>query len=233
MPTPNISVVPCTPADAHQIAHGLYTCFPPEWWASKEPPTRAPTDPAARTHAMAQRILPSLSQPGLHWIKAVTSTGDLAGVACWVAPGAPIHSHFRRDAIGAFAWDEKMGWSAEDVDAMWSHVDQANWSDRFKMDDQRRVDVLEGEPHWYLAPLFTMPEFRGCGAARALLEWAIHQADAESPPTAMWLESRPDAMGLYEKVGFKRLGQYWFLRRGPSGEDKVEGEGQKEKEKDA
>jgi GNAT superfamily N-acetyltransferase len=179
---------------------------------------------------LAQRLLPSLSQPGLHWIKAVTPSGDIAGIACWVAPGAPIHNHFRRDAVDAFAWDRNMGWSADDVDALWTHVDQANWSERFKMDDERRADGLQGEPHWYLAPLFTWPEFRGIGAARALLEWAITQADAETPPTPMWLESRPDAMGLYEKMGFKRLGQYWFSRRGPPGEDKVEGDMEKEKE---
>ena len=230
MPAHTLSILPCTPEDAPKIAEGFYTCFPPHWWAPKEPPTRPPTDPAARTHAMAQRLLPSLSHPGLNWIKAVTPAGDMAGIACWVAPGTPIYNHFRRDAVAALGWDAKMGWSAADVEALWSHVDDANWSERFKADDARRDEAFNGEPHWYLAPLFTWPEFRGVGAARALLEWAINQADAQTPPTPMWLESRPNAMGLYEKMGFQRMGQYWFLRRGPSGEDKAGGEGEKEKQ---
>ncbi|KAJ4314347.1 hypothetical protein N0V94_006507 [Neodidymelliopsis sp. IMI 364377] len=218
---PEIKILPCTPSDAAKIAEGLYTCFPVEWWTPKEPPLLHPTDPAARAHALAQRLLPTITHPNNHWLNAVTPTGDVAGMACWIAPGAPIHSLLRRDAVTTFNWDKKMGWSTEDIDAMWSHVNDTNWSEQMKKQDEVRADVLGDEAHWYLGSVFTWPEARGTGAAKKLIEWAIEQADAQDPVTPMWLESRPTARGLYEKMGFRPVvGEYYFVRRGPIEEGK-------------
>jgi GNAT superfamily N-acetyltransferase len=213
---PTLKILPCIPADASLIARGLYTCFPAEWWARKEPPERAPTSADARTHSLAQRILPTITHTHTHWLKAVTPSGEVAGIACWRSPGAPVHGLFRRDATTRFGWAETMGWSDADLDAMWSHVAGDKWNGTMEKDDECRAAVLDGEPHWYLTPLFVWPQWQGKGVASALLRWAFEQADATEPPTPIYLESQPSSMALYEHVGFQWIGENRFLRRGPS-----------------
>lgn len=59
-------------------AEGLYLIFPTVFWDKKEPLELRPDD-ATRRHRLAQRILPSLTEPHLKWIKAVSSTGQMMG----------------------------------------------------------------------------------------------------------------------------------------------------------
>lgn len=154
----------------------------------------------------------------MKWIKAVlTSSGEVIGVAGWLAPGNPgIHNLLRRSAIDYYGWKEKMRWSDEEIDEMWEHVSDENWNVQFGRDDDIRRELLGDEPHWYLAPLFTWPEYQGRGVGTKLLYWAIDQADATEPVTPMYLESAPTARAVYMHCGFVPQGEYNFLRRGPA-----------------
>lgn len=107
-----------------------------------------------------------------------------------------------------------MGWTDAEVDEMWAHVDDEMWTAHFAKDDAAREEFV-GEPHWYLAPLMTWPEWQGRGVARKLLDWAMEQADGRVPPTPMYLESRPGARAVYIHCGFEPCGEYRFVRRGP------------------
>jgi GNAT superfamily N-acetyltransferase len=217
-------------------AEGLYLCFPEDWWAKKEPPELRPAGDvdsslAIRTHRMAQRLTPAITDPHHCFMKAVyTPTGETVGIAGWTLPSNPnVHSLFRRSAVAHYSWAEKMGWSDADVDVMWSHVSNENWSERFAKDDAVRAEAVGGGRHWYLAPLLTWPGWQGRGVGKRLMDWAMKRADAEGE--VMYLESRPSARAVYLHLGFEACGEYNMIRRGPKGVGKSGAERNLENEK--
>lgn len=186
---------------------------------SKEPVERRPATHAERVDRMAKRMLPTLSAPGVYWVKAVHKpSGAAMGACAWAGPELPTHNILRRDALAAYGWQEKMGWTDAEVDEMWAGVDDEKWTAHFIKDDAVRAEVTGG-PHWYLAPLMVWPEWQGRGVAKKLLNWAIDQADATVPPTTMYLESRPTARAVYMHMGFVPQGEYNFMRRGPAAKE--------------
>ncbi|KAH8727008.1 acyl-CoA N-acyltransferase [Phaeosphaeriaceae sp. PMI808] len=206
----------CNETDCPQIAEALYACFPAIFWDRKEPPSLRPSD-SIRIQRMAKRLQPTFSHAGIKWIKAVLMpSNQIIGVACWTVPGNPIHSHFRRSAVDFYSWKEKMGWTDAEIDEMWSNVSDEEWNGTIAKDDDSRRKSLGDEPHWYLAPLFTWPEYQGRGVGKKLLQWAIEQADATEPFTPMYLESAPTARAVYMHCGFVPQGGANFLRRGPA-----------------
>jgi GNAT superfamily N-acetyltransferase len=246
IPDNELRIEPCTAEDAPRIvcpvpaqyliylltldqAEIIYTCFPQAFWDRKEPPSLSSVDLTTRIQRLAKRITPSLvfQTHEIKWIKAVyLPTGEIAGIAGWTAPGAPIHIHFRRTAMELYGWQAKMNWTDAEVDEMWEHVSDEAWNGTCEKDDAIRRDLLGDEPHWHLAPLATWPSFQGRGVGRKLLMWAIEQADATVPPTPLYLESAPTARVVYMRYGFVPVGECNFVRRGPGvvkgGDDKGE-----------
>lgn len=192
-----------------------------------------PPDHNTRVRRLAKRILPSLTDPNMKWLKAVlTSSGEIVGIAGWMGPGNPvIHNIFRRSAIEFYGWRQKMDWSDEEIDEMWEHVSDEEWNGELERDDEIRKELLGDEPHWYLAPLLTWPEYQGRGVGKRLLDWAIRQADATEPFTPMYLESAPTARAVYMHCGFVPQGAVNFLRRGTTVMTSLEAETEDEKVK--
>ncbi|KAH7119879.1 acyl-CoA N-acyltransferase [Dendryphion nanum] len=217
VPSTEIRVERAVPADAEKIAEGLYLIFPEDWWAIKEPLALRPATPEIRQSRLAKRILPTLSLPNMHWIKAVhVPTSSIIGIAGWGGPGLEPRNIFSRSTAEFYGWKEEYGWSDEEVEDMWAHTDMENWDRKFEKDDKTRIEVVgEGTPHWYLAPLMIWPGWQGKGVGKLLLNWAIEQADAETPSTTMYLESMPYARAVYMHVGFEPVGEYHFIRKGP------------------
>ncbi|KAI4653450.1 hypothetical protein J4E93_001216 [Alternaria ventricosa] len=216
----------CTPDDAEKIAEGLYLCFPDDWWAKKEPPEIRPAGSNSlqiRIQRMAQRLTPAITDPHHCFMKAVyTPTGETVGIAGWTLPSNPsVHNLFRRSAATHYGWKEKQCWTDEEMDEMWSHVSNENWSERFGKDDEMRREATGGERHWYLAPLLTWPEWQGRGVGKRLMEWALMQADERGE--LMYLESRPSARAVYMHLGFVECGEYNMIRR-PRGKEGEKGE---------
>ncbi|KAF9693804.1 hypothetical protein EKO04_008230 [Ascochyta lentis] len=200
--------------DAYQIAKGVYICFPESALDKKEPFHLRPATKEIRIQRLAKRIQPSFTQPGMHWVKAVhIPTSTIIGAAAWADPTLPIHNIFRSSAFKFYGWKEKMGWSDAEIDEIFAHTDDQLWSGGHEKDDETRSQVLS-EPHWYLALLITWPEWQGRGVGKRLLEWAIQQADAEEPPTPMYLESSAMSRAVYMHVGFVPQGDVNFVRRG-------------------
>ena len=151
------------------------------------------------------------------------------GIACWSLPGNPIHCHLRRSAVEFYGLRDKTDWTDEQIDEMWSHVSPEAWDgDQAQLDDVRR-SVMGDEPHWFLAPLLTWPEWQGKGVGKKLLNWAIEQADGEEPPTPMFLESAITARAVYLHVGFVPCGDVQMVRRGPRKEEGKAGVEKEEK----
>ncbi|KAI8938752.1 hypothetical protein NX059_004619 [Plenodomus lindquistii] len=227
-----ITLKQCDASDAMKIAEGLYAAFPVDWWDKKEPLALRPADENIRIQRMAKRLLPSLDYEHMKWIKAVlTSTNETIGVAGWMSPGNPeIHNMFRRSAIDHYGWKEKMGWTDEEVDEMWSHTDDEAWSKQFAKDDDTRKEIFGEERHWYLAPLITWPKYQGRGVGKKLLSWAIEQADSTEPVTPLYLESAPTARAVYMHCGFVPQGAVNFVRRGPAVVKGLEGDDKEKSE---
>lgn len=80
---------------------------------------------------------------------------------------------------------------------MWEHVDLEAML-MFNRDDEVRERVLGVEPHWFLAPLWVLPEWQGRGVSSLLLREVLDLARG----TPVWLEAMPEARGVYERFGF-------------------------------
>lgn len=195
---------------------GLYASFGPDFWDKKEPLELRPPTEAIRHERMIKRLLPVISDPETHWLIARhIPTGEIMACACWVAPGKPVHNFLRRSAVDFYGWKDQYKFSDSELEEMWSHVDDEQWNGYFARCDTWREEILGDEPHWYLASLFTLPKWQGRGAAKLLLNWAIEPADANDPPTPLYLESSVMAMPVYVHCGFVKQNENNFLRRGP------------------
>jgi GNAT superfamily N-acetyltransferase len=180
-----------------------------------EPSELRPAEQITRQNRLSARLRPSFSNPYQKWIKAtLASTGEIIGIAGWMAPGNPIHNTWRITAADFYGWKGTLI-TEEEFDEMWKGVSPA-WHDEVEKADGFRKDVLGDEPHWFLAPLITWPEYQGRGVGKRLLDWAIEQADATDPVTPMYLESAPTAVPVYRHVGFvQQAAEFNYLRRGP------------------
>lgn len=166
---------------------------------------------------MVARVRPTFSHPHMHWVVARDVPSDeIIGVAGWVEPGCPVHDLMRRDAIEFYGWREQFG-SDEELEELWSHVDDNAWTGHFIETDAVRREVMGDEAHWYLATLMTLPAWQGKGIGKLLLKWAIEQADATDPVTPMYLETSLAGRKVYMKNGFvPQGGESNMLRRGPA-----------------
>ncbi|KAH7073216.1 acyl-CoA N-acyltransferase [Paraphoma chrysanthemicola] len=234
IPNDDLKLEFCTDDDAQRIAEILYICFPQSFWDRKEPPSLSSIPVSERIRRMAKRVTPSLrfQQKEQKWIKAIyVPTGEIAGIACWTAPGAPLHIFFRRSANEVYGWQEKMNWTDTEIDEMWEHVSDEAWNGTCEKDDANRREILGDEPHWHLAPLATLPQFQGKGVGGMLLKWAFEQADCTEPPTPLYLESAPTARRVYLRYGFVPCGEINMIRRGPGNGEEQKGKTEvKEKE---
>ncbi|KAJ4286447.1 hypothetical protein N0V90_013147 [Kalmusia sp. IMI 367209] len=206
----------CTVEDVDKVAEGLYTIFPAAFWDKMEPLDIRNGNLATRQKRLATRLAPSFDMPAMKWIKAIYApTGQTVGIAGWMLP-----------ATAFFGWKEKMNWTDADIEEMWRGVSLEAWEGQVGGNDTIREQVMGEEPHWFLAPLMTWPDFQGRGIATKLMMWAIEQADKADPVQPMYLESAPTARNVYMRFGFMPQGEANFLRRGPdvlAGLEGVEG----------
>lgn len=153
----------------------------------------------------------------MHWVKAVyVPTNEIIGIAGWMGPGNPAHCIWRKSAWDFYGWQDQFGVSDEEFEEMWKGVNSDVWDENLAKADGIRQELMGEEPHWYLAPLFTWPEYQGRGVAKLLLQWAIEKADATNPVTPLYLESMPYARAVYMHAGFVPQGESNFIRRGPA-----------------
>jgi len=117
-----------------------------------EPPDRAPTH-EVRVERFAKRTKLMLKSPDSRWMKATLAEepNKVIGHAGWLIPSSKhIMHHWRRDAAEKLGWRGKEGWTTEEEDSLWSHVDVEHWQANFMDIDEVRADVMRGEPHWFV-----------------------------------------------------------------------------------
>ncbi|CDZ97782.1 GNAT domain [Phaffia rhodozyma] len=72
----------------------------------------------------------------------------------------------------------------------------------------RRKEYYKGKPHWYLHLLWVDPEFQGQGVSKALFEYGVSRARADG--LQVYLESSEAGKPVYERLGFKHVGDIGF-----------------------
>ncbi|RKF03645.1 acetyltransferase (GNAT) family protein [Tenacibaculum lutimaris] len=70
---------------------------------------------------------------------------------------------------------------------------------------RNRIDVVKGQ-QYQLRGMATLPEVRGMGAGKMLIEEA-KSILKEKSITALWCNARKEAVGFYENLGFKITGE--------------------------
>jgi len=188
-----------------------------------------------RLQRYAARFRPLLSQPCAHGIIATHKpTNTIVSAAIWHEPGAsgqfptsypampgvvfpscftPCFSRDTRDIGVALGWDTKHGWSASDLDTMWSGVSPL-WGEVLNKYDQDRAEAMGDRPHWYLVSLVVSPAFQRQGIASLMVQWGMDRA-REQKARAMrgeleerfkdvccYFQSEEHARSLYMRLGF-------------------------------
>ncbi|GAA5872431.1 hypothetical protein JCM16303_004514 [Sporobolomyces ruberrimus] len=200
------------PNDMLEFAEGQLTAFGTRMYAELEPiETRAP--PEVRYRRFAYRHSRLLSLPSERPMIARVTEPDgrerIAGCAWWHVPGAAIDNQQKRRV-------ERMSEESDEEAESWMNFDWRKWTEMLEKYDKIRKEKMGDEPHWYVGPVWTHPDYQGQGIATALLEETIALADATAPPTPMYLEASPAGQPVYSKMGWVRIDgtETAMLRRG-------------------
>ncbi|KAI6793500.1 hypothetical protein KC367_g7363 [Hortaea werneckii] len=131
------------------------------------------------------------SEAGSHWFKAVDldskGEGQMVGFVKWQEP--------RRD--GGEVETELPEWPAE--------ADKGVCEETFGEWGRRRRELMGGRGHWYLEIIATRPQYQGRGAGSMMINWGLERADQDN--VEAYLEASPEAVSLYEKLGFENVAQ--------------------------
>ncbi|BGP13011.1 hypothetical protein JCM10213_008001 [Rhodosporidiobolus nylandii] len=193
-----------TEEDALDVAEGQLLAFGERLYGDVEPPSiRAPFD--TRVRRFARRFLPLVSRPDVLIMKATvpalskrTGRPVVAALAFWTLPGTPIDNCQKRDVA-------RMAEETEEEKEAYEGFDWQKWNSMLEKYDADRRRIMGDEPHWYLAPFWTHPDYQRQGLAGQLLRHAIALADAADPPQAMYLEASPAGQPVYTRYGWERI----------------------------
>lgn len=197
-----ITAVPLSRADAGRTAAVLARAFQDDPMMTFLTP-----DPGRRS-----RLLPgmfgAIQRDCLHHGR-VTTTSDLAGVACWLRPGRTDPGPARMLRSGLMVTSLPLG--AGGLRRLFG------LTGRMTAGHHR---VMAG-PHWYLWLLGTEPDRVGRGIAGAVLAPTLAEADAAGLPC--YLDTHLERnLGFYARHGFTPVLaeeyaglRYWGLRRDP------------------
>ncbi|GAA5990493.1 hypothetical protein JCM11641_007737 [Rhodosporidiobolus odoratus] len=194
----DVELVPLQKNDSLWVAEGCFQAFPTFYEPMFSPPSARPSH-SILVKRFSHRLSSLLDHRDILATKAVVASGSEqgrpVGIALWHRPGAPIRNLKRR--VSQPDQEE----SLEDKDA-WEGTDSDKWEQVWGGWDKVRSRIMGDVPHWYIAPLWIIPENQGQGVGSRLLQQVIDLADAHTPPQPIYLEASADGKRLYEKLGF-------------------------------
>ncbi|GAA5896475.1 GNAT family N-acetyltransferase [Sporobolomyces salmoneus] len=201
------------PEDMLEFAEGQLKAFGTRMYAELEPDAiRAP--PEVRYRRFAHRHSRLLSLPTEMPMKATVQEPDgterIAGCAWWHVPGAPIDNNQKRRIDGEETEEDKESWEG---------FNWQKWTTMLDSYDRVRKEKMGDEPHWYVGPVWTHPDYQGQGICMLLLQQVIDIADSTNPPTPLYLEASAAGRPVYAKMGWVQIDgtETAMLRRGPLG----------------
>ncbi|KAK6440041.1 hypothetical protein LTR95_003740 [Oleoguttula sp. CCFEE 5521] len=192
-PKPVFELLPLTAADAPRCVDIYFAAF-------QNPHSLAcwPRVPSIRAF-WEQMILDELAELGAHWLKAVRAGNDL--------PDSNASSPAAEQIAGFCKWvAPKPGKVPDTTLPQWpADADGRLCDETFGAWAKAHKDLMSGRGHWYLEIVATDPTYQGQGAGSKLMRWGLEQADVKG--VAAYLEASPDAVGLYEMLGFCEAGR--------------------------
>ncbi|KAI6309585.1 hypothetical protein MCOR34_006764 [Pyricularia oryzae] len=118
--------------------------------------------------------------------------GCVAGFACWetdISDGEQEHG------------------KAEDSDLRYSKGCRKEYLEQYAaLAANAEKEVMRGEPCYHLSFVCVHPDYQGQGAGTLLAEAVLSRAQARSVP--VYLESTPEAVRIYERLGFVAVGGF-------------------------
>lgn len=106
----------------------------------------------------------------------------------------------------------------------WKGVDWEKWNQCWDEWDAVRQQFMNGREHWYLVPLWVLPQYAGQGIGRLLLQEKIDECDSTTPSTPIYLEASKEGKYLYPKLGFVQYGESYYEEMVRWGKGNEEGE---------
>ncbi|KAK4053094.1 hypothetical protein OIV83_001829 [Microbotryomycetes sp. JL201] len=191
-----------TEADLRQLAEGNWNAFPTFYAPIEQDPL---PEHELRLRRCIQRLKILLNSPTTFNRKAVVD-GKLVGIALWNRPGAPIFNLKRRIVADL----EGVPRPANDDDENWAGLTD-DWEKVWSTWDNKRKELMAGADHWYLAPIWVLPQYQGRGIGSKLLQEVIDLADATTPSTPIYLEASKEGAPLYAKRGFEAVGDSEYV----------------------
>jgi GNAT superfamily N-acetyltransferase len=176
------------PAAVEVLARAFYA--DPVWsWAFPDPELRLEQ----------HRVVWGLVAKAALGYESAWLSGDCAAVALWIPPGKPeLRPEDGTRLEGLLL--ELLGDGAARVLETFQCFEDAH---------------PEAEPHYYLSLLATDPDQRGGGLGMGLLAATLERIDAQGVP-AFLESSNPVNDHRYERLGFRRCGEFELPEDGPS-----------------
>lgn len=137
----------------------------------------------------------------IHWLRvfvgrdSVYTTADLSGAALWHRPEAGVSVGLWEQLLAGFLPIAFLLRPTEQLRGLNAHQDAV-----------ARMKPFLDKPHWVLDTLGVAPEWHGQGMARALMQPALDQADAEGIPCFVNTHNG-DNVPFYEHFGFEIIHQ--------------------------
>jgi GNAT superfamily N-acetyltransferase len=176
------------PATTETLARAFHA--DPVWaWAFPDPKRRL-----EQLRAVWGLVAEAALSYGSAWL-----TGDCAAVALWIPPGKPELRPEDEERLEGLL-TELLGDGAGRVQDTFERFEAAH---------------PDGDPHYYLSLLGTNPDSRGQGLGMGLLAATLERIDAEGAP-AFLESSNPVNTPRYERLGFRRCGEFELPEDGPS-----------------
>ncbi|GAA5911053.1 hypothetical protein JCM6882_006863 [Rhodosporidiobolus microsporus] len=193
----DVELLPLEDADLTAVAAGNILAFP-GFYEALETDSSA-TDHATRVQRQATRLRKVLASPLVLGTKTVLSSGrekgTLVGIALSHRPGAPVVN--LKSRLARLGEEE-----TEEEKKAWDGVDTEKWNGQWGGWDRTRERIMGDVPHWYIAPLWILPEYQGQGIGGKLMQQILDLADAQTPTTPVYLEATAEGKAMYEKRGF-------------------------------
>ena len=157
---------------------------------------------------MAKQSHRYMSDPSVKYLKVINESGSIVSIARW--HWYPYGYSYEKEGH----WETYSETSLSEPWAKHFNIPLDNFI-LGSRDAARPSWMGKDQPCWILMHMVTRASQRGKGAARLLIQWGIEQAEKQGAPA--YLEAGVMGRPIYEKMGFRQVGELMELDLRPFG----------------